>query len=58
MALVCEETGECSVVIQDSTSAAALFRRHFADLDREYFLVLGLDAKHRVIGVNLVLLAR
>lgn len=54
VALVCEETGEPSVVIQDSTAAASLFRPHFADLDREHFLVLGLDAKHRVIGTNLV----
>jgi hypothetical protein len=54
VALVCEETGESSVVIQDSTSAASLFRPHFADLDREHFLVLGLDAKRRVIGINLV----
>jgi DNA repair protein RadC len=52
--LVCEDAGESLVVIQDSTTAASLLRPYFAGLDREHFLVVGLDAKHRVIGTNLV----
>jgi DNA repair protein RadC len=31
-----------------------LFRPCFEGLDREHFLVCGLDAKHRVIGINVV----
>ena len=42
------------MMVQDSTTAASIFRPHFAGLDREHFLVVGLDAKHRVIGINLV----
>jgi DNA repair protein RadC len=37
-----------------SATAAALLRPLFAGLDREQFLVCGLDAKHRIIGVNLI----
>jgi DNA repair protein RadC len=37
-----------------SVTAAALLRPLFAGLDREQFLVCGLDAKHRIIGVNIV----
>ena len=37
-----------------SASAAALLRPLFAGLDREQFLVCGLDAKHSIIGVNVV----
>jgi DNA repair protein RadC len=37
-----------------STTAAAIFRPLFAGLDREQFLVCGLDAKHGIIGVNVV----
>ena len=37
-----------------SATAAALLRPLFAGLDREHFLVCGLDAKHRIIGVNIV----
>ncbi len=37
-----------------SIIAATLLRPLFAGLDREQFLVCGLDAKHCVIGVNLV----
>ena len=37
-----------------SVSAAAVLRPLFAGLDREQFLVCGLDAKHCIIGVNLV----
>lgn len=55
VALVCEDSGEGTVLaVQDSTSATALLRPHFAGLDREHFIVVGLDAKHRVIGTNLV----
>lgn len=52
--LVCEEIGQSNVIVQDSTAAASILRPHFAGLDREHFLVVGLDAKHRVIGLNLV----
>ena len=37
-----------------SVSAAAILRPLFAGLDREQFLVCGLDAKHAIIGVNIV----
>ena len=37
-----------------SVIAASLLRPLFAGLDREQFLVCGLDAKHCVIGVNIV----
>jgi DNA repair protein RadC len=37
-----------------SVNAAAVLRPFFAGLDREQFLVCGLDAKHRIIGVNIV----
>ena len=37
-----------------SVNAAAVLRPLFAGLDREQFLVCGLDAKHRIIGVNIV----
>lgn len=53
--LVCEETGtEAAVPVQTSTSAAALLRPCFAGLDREHFVVCGLDAKHLMTGINLV----
>lgn len=53
--LVCEERGEDStVVIKDSIAAASVLRPYFAGLDREHFMVLGLDAKHRIIGINVV----
>jgi DNA repair protein RadC len=37
-----------------SVAAAAVLRPCFAGLDREQFLVCGLDAKNRIIGVNVV----
>jgi DNA repair protein RadC len=37
-----------------SVTAAAILRPLFAGLDREQFLVCGLDAKHCIIGVNVV----
>ena len=37
-----------------SVTAAAVLRPLFAGLDREHFLVCGLDAKHCIIGVNVV----
>ena len=37
-----------------SVIAATVLRPLFAGLDREHFLVCGLDAKHCVIGVNIV----
>jgi hypothetical protein len=37
-----------------SVAAAAVLRPLFAGLDREQFLVCGLDAKHCIIGVNVV----
>jgi DNA repair protein RadC len=43
-----------SGIIQTSVGAAALFRPLLAGLDREHFLVCGLDAKHTPIGMNLV----
>ena len=40
--------------LNTSVAAAAVLRPLFAGLDREQFLVCGLDAKHCIIGVNLV----
>ena len=37
-----------------SVGAADMLRPLFADVDREQFLVCGLDAKHCIIGVNVV----
>jgi len=37
-----------------SVAAVAVLRPFFAGLDREQFLVCGLDAKHAIIGVNVV----
>ena len=55
IALVCEESGSpSSLQIHTSTEADALLRPCFDGLDREQFLVCGLDAKHRLIGINLV----
>jgi DNA repair protein RadC len=42
------------VPVCDSVSAATMLRPLFAGLDREQFLVCGLDAKHSIIGVNIV----
>jgi len=53
--LVCETEGTGTAEpIRDSLTAVQLFRPCFEGLDREHFLVCGLDAKHRVIGINLV----
>jgi DNA repair protein RadC len=40
--------------MRDSASAAAMLRPLFAGLDREQFLVCGLDARHCIIGANVV----
>ena len=40
--------------LNTSVAAAAVLRPLFAGLDREQFLVCGLDAKHCIIGVNIV----
>lgn len=42
------------VTIRDSQSAYRLLVPLFDGLDREHFLVVGLDAKHGVIGINTV----
>jgi hypothetical protein len=53
--LVCETEGTGTAEpIRDSSTAVQLFRPCFEGLDREHFLVCGLDAKHRVIGINVV----
>jgi DNA repair protein RadC len=53
--LVCEESGSPSTQpVQTSAVAAALLRPCFEGLDREQFLVCGLDAKHHIIGLNIV----
>ena len=43
-----------AVLIQNSASAAEALRPLFAGLDREQFLVCALDAKHAILGVNVV----
>ena len=40
--------------LNTSLAAATMLRPLFAGLDREQFLVCGLDAKHGIIGVNVV----
>ena len=40
--------------LNTSVIAATLLRPLFAGLDREQFVVCGLDAKHCIIGVNIV----
>ena len=40
--------------VTTSVAAAAILRPLFDGLDREQFLVCGLDAKHCIIGVNIV----
>ena len=42
------------VMVHDSAAAAKALRPFFAGLDREQFLVCCLDAKHAIIGVNVV----
>ena len=55
IALVCEDSSSSvSQPIVTSTAAAALLRPSFDGLDREQFLICGLDAKHRIIGMNIV----
>ena len=55
VALVCEDSGSpWSMPIKTSTAAAAILRPCFDSLDREQFVVCGLDAKHRLIGINIV----
>ncbi len=54
VALVREAAAACPPsLIRDAASAAAALRPCFDSLDREQFLVAGLDAKHRLIGVNI-----
>jgi len=53
--LVCEGSSSLSPMpIQTSTAAAALLRPCFQGLDREQFVVCGHDAKHHMIGLNIV----
>lgn len=40
--------------ISNSSKAAKVFREFFKDVDREQFVVLTLDSKNRIIGLNLV----
>ena len=55
LTLVAESSGlTSSEAIQTSVAAASLLRPCFEGLDREQFLVCGLDAKHRIIGINIV----
>ena len=55
LTLVAESSGLApSGPIQTSFAAASLLRPCFEGLDREQFLVCGLDAKHRIIGINIV----
>lgn len=42
------------VKISDSQNAYRLLEPLFDGLDREHFMVVGLDAKHAVIGINTV----
>lgn len=40
--------------ISSSTDADTLLSPYFHNLDREHFLICGVDAKHRIVGVNVV----
>lgn len=40
--------------VQTSEGAARILQTLFAGLDREQFLICGLDAKHGLIGINIV----
>lgn len=40
--------------VQTSEGAARILQPLFAGLDREQFLICGLDAKHGLIGINIV----
>ena len=40
--------------LRDSAAASRMFRRYLADVDREHFVVLLLDRKNQVIGINTV----
>ena len=51
------ESGACDApreILSDSVGVARVLAPQFEGLDREKFIVLLLDAKHRVIGVNTV----
>ena len=54
--LVCESGGDEleEVTLRTSTDVANLLRPVFARADREKFMVVLLDAKHRPIGINVV----
>jgi len=55
LTLVAESSGiVSSETVQTSLVAATLLRPCFDGLDREQFLVCGVDAKHRIIGINIV----
>jgi DNA repair protein RadC len=43
-----------SLPISTSVTAAALLAPCFKGIDREQFVICGLDAKHRIIGLNIV----
>jgi DNA repair protein RadC len=43
-----------SLPITTSVTAAVLLAPCFKDIDREQFVICGLDAKHRIIGLNIV----
>ena len=43
-----------SVKIRNSSDAAAIVRQHLANVDREHFVVLLLNRKNGVIGINTV----
>ncbi|MEX5213380.1 MAG: JAB domain-containing protein [Nitrospiraceae bacterium] len=45
---------EPDVPVRTSVGAASLLRPCFEALDREQFVICGLDAKHGIIGVNVV----
>ena len=40
--------------IRSSVDAATLLHTYLADVDREHFVVLMLDQKNKVIGINTV----
>jgi DNA repair protein RadC len=40
--------------VRESRSAAQIVREYLADADREHFIVLMLDQKNKVIGINTV----
>ncbi len=54
IALVREGTLQYDRKMRDSTCVAQLLREYLADTDREHFVIILVDQKNRLIGINTV----